>query len=161
MKFYDSDTYQTRCQERFEHYQRAILTLNPNANVEHIGASSIPGAVSKGDLDIFVGVDAADFDSTIQKLKSLNVREKQNTLRTEALCMLESLQEDIALQVVVKGSEFEFFLSFRDQLRTHPKLVQEYNELKWGCTGLSQDEYRSRKSAFIERVLSSITDDNP
>ncbi|EGR2479900.1 hypothetical protein DYB78_17990, partial [Vibrio cholerae] len=51
------------------------------------------------------------------------------------------------------GSEFEFFVGFRDKLRKNPELVQRYNELKISCTGWSHEEYRRKKSAFIERVL--------
>ncbi len=51
------------------------------------------------------------------------------------------------------SSEFEFFVGFRDKLRKNPELVQRYNELKISCTGWSHEEYRRKKSAFIERVL--------
>lgn len=68
--------------------------------------------------------------------------------------MLEnSSGEDVALQVVANGSEFDFFLRFRDKLRESPELVQQYNELKVSCSGCSHDEYRQKKSAFIESVL--------
>ncbi|CAH6806126.1 hypothetical protein VCHA37P191_10488 [Vibrio chagasii] len=42
---------------------------------------------------------------------------------------------------------------FRDKLRTNPTLVQQYNALKVHCEGWPQDEYREKKSAFIESVL--------
>ncbi len=57
MKFYPAEQYQAACNELFVRYERDIKTLIPNARVEHVGASSIPFAVSKGDLDIFVGVE--------------------------------------------------------------------------------------------------------
>ena len=68
--------------------------------------------------------------------------------------MLESSSiENVAIQVVANGSEFEFFLIFRDKLRSNMSLVQQYNELKLSCEGLSQDAYRLKKSAFIDQVL--------
>ncbi len=57
MKFHLAEQYQVACNELFVRYERDIKKLTPNARVEHVGASSIPFAVSKGDLDIFVGVD--------------------------------------------------------------------------------------------------------
>ena len=87
--------------------------LLPHARVEHIGAPSIPYAVSKGDLDIFVGIEADEFESSVKQLSSLGFQEKVDTLRTAKLCMLESIsQEDVSLQVVANGSEFECFLKF-------------------------------------------------
>lgn len=113
MKFYSADRYQKICEDNYIHYNNLIKNLLPNARVEHIGASSIPLAISKGDLDIFVGVDSSDFEKAIQSLMTLDFREKKDTLRTTELCMLESNKNDnVALQVVVNGSEFEFFCHF-------------------------------------------------
>ena len=154
MKFYPAEQYQAACNELFIRYERDIKTLIPNARVEHVGASSIPFAVSKGDLDIFVGVDLGAFEDVIERLTTLGFTEKLDTLRTPELCMLEStLGDDVALQVVASGSEFECFLRFRDKLRANPALVQQYNTLKMSCEGWPQEEYREKKSDFIEHVL--------
>ncbi|MEZ9777291.1 GrpB family protein [Vibrio sp. 10N.261.54.A5] len=154
MKFYPAEQYQAACNELFIRYERDIKKLIPNARVEHVGASSIPFAVSKGDLDIFVGVDLGELEDVIGRLTTLGFNEKLDTLRTPELCMLESTSaDDVALQVVANGSEFECFLRFRDKLRANPALVQQYNTLKMACEGWSQEKYRAKKSAFIEHVL--------
>ncbi|MEZ8348705.1 GrpB family protein [Vibrio splendidus] len=154
MKFYPAEQYQAACNELFIRYERDIKKLIPNARVEHVGASSIPSAVSKGDLDIFVGVELGEFEDVIERLTILGFNEKLDTLRTPELCMLESTSsDDVALQVVANGSEFECFLRFRDKLRANPELVQQYNTLKMSCEGWPQEEYREKKSDFIEHVL--------
>ncbi|MDR5866124.1 GrpB family protein [Halomonas koreensis] len=154
MKFYRAEEYQGSREKQFLRYRDQIKTLAPSAVVEHIGASSIPMAVSKGDLDIFVGVNSAELEKVVLRLTKLGFQEKPDTLRTPELCMLESTSgDDVALQVVAKGSEFEFFLEFRDILRANAALVQQYNELKMSCEGLSPETYRNKKSAFVEHVL--------
>ncbi|CAH6842362.1 conserved hypothetical protein [Vibrio chagasii] len=154
MQFYPAEQYQAACREMFERYERDIKKLLPTARVEHVGASSIPLALSKGDLDIFVGVELNELEDAAERLTLLGFKEKLDTLRTSELCMLESIySDDVALQVVANGSEFECFLAFRDKLRTNPTLVQQYNALKVHCEGWPQDEYREKKSAFIESVL--------
>ncbi|MCY9861686.1 GrpB family protein [Vibrio coralliirubri] len=154
MKFYPAEQYQAACNELFIRYERDIRTLIPNARVEHVGASSIPSAVSKGDLDIFVGIELGELEDVIGRLTTLGFNEKLDTLRTPELCMLESTSaHDVALQVVANGSEFECFLAFRDKLRVTPALVEQYNTLKMSCEGWSQEEYREKKSVFIEHVL--------
>ncbi|CAM3485341.1 hypothetical protein PAMA111031_04255 [Paraphotobacterium marinum] len=40
----------------FEKYKNKIQSILPKAKIEHIGSSSIPNAISKGDLDILIGV---------------------------------------------------------------------------------------------------------
>lgn len=94
------------------------------------------------------------FEFAIEQLKTLNFIEKQNTLRTHELCMLESLNnDDVAFQIVVTDSIFTFFLTFKNKLISSPKLVNEYNELKLQCSHLDPDQYRTIKSDFINRVL--------
>jgi GrpB-like predicted nucleotidyltransferase (UPF0157 family) len=153
LKFYAPELYQKQCKELFEKYRVRVLELLPNARVEHIGASSIEGTISKGDLDIFVGVDAESLEEAVTILINLDFREKLGTLRTSELCMLESNVDNLAIQVVANNSEFEFFLKFRDKLRNSSSLVQQYNQLKMDCTGLPEAEYRERKSKFVEYVL--------
>ncbi|MCG9546081.1 GrpB family protein [Vibrio sp. Isolate33] len=154
MKFYLAEQYQAACHEMFARYERDIKKLVPNARVEHVGASSIPSAVSKGDLDIFVGIEPSELEYAAEQLTTLGFKEKLDTLRTPELCMLESTSsDDVALQVVANGSEFECFLTFRDKLRAAPALVEQYNALKMSCKGWQQEEYREKKATFIEYVL--------
>ena len=154
MQFYEADEYQPSCENLYRKYELEIAALLPDATIEHIGASSILNAVSKGDLDILVGVNGNDLEKAVKLLSTLGFNEKSNTLRTPELCMLENNSgADVAFQVVANGSEFDFFVGFRDKLCESPELVQQYNELKMSCTVWSHEEYRRKKSAFIELVL--------
>ncbi len=45
-------------------------------------------------LDIYIEVLPDQFEFAIEQLKTLNFIEKQNTLRTNELCMLDSLNND-------------------------------------------------------------------
>ena len=157
MIFLESEQYQQKCIQLFNSYKKDISTLLPFAKVEHIGSSAIPHAISKGDLDIYIEVMPDQFEFAINQLKTLNFIEKQNTLRTHELCMLESLNnDDVAFQVVVADSVFTFFLTFRNKLIDSPLLVHEYNQLKLQCSHLDPDQYRAIKSDFINRVLNHL-----
>ncbi|MBN6522903.1 GrpB family protein [Acinetobacter pittii] len=154
MMFLEPEQYQQRCAQLFNSYQKDISTLLPFAQIEHVGSSAIPNAISKGDLDIYIEVMSEQFEFAIEQLKTLNFIEKQNTLRTHELCMLESLNDDdVAFQIVVSGSIFTFFLAFKNKLIDSPTLVNEYNQLKLQCSHLDPDQYRAVKSDFINRVL--------
>ncbi|WGM23180.1 GrpB family protein [Acinetobacter pittii] len=157
MIFLEPEQYQQRCAELFNSYQKDISTLLPFAKIEHIGSSAIPNAISKGDLDIYIEVIPEQFEFAIAQLKTLNFIEKQNTLRTHELCMLESLNnDDVAFQIVVTDSIFTFFLTFKNKLISSPTLVNEYNQLKLQCSHLDPDQYRTIKSDFINRVLNHL-----
>jgi GrpB-like predicted nucleotidyltransferase (UPF0157 family) len=147
--------YQPVIASRFALARAQIQRLLPHAVIEHIGSSAIPGAVSKGDLDIYVSVAPSDHATSISILRGHGYAEKLDTLRNEHLCMLEWHHPDEAhaVQLVARGSPFETFLVFRDALLARPALVDEYNQIKRSAAHLSATEYRAAKSGFIERVL--------
>lgn len=155
MKLYKAENYQLNCQILYNDYRNRILSVLPYARVEHIGSSSIPECISKGDLDIFVGVDFAELETSVQYLCKLGLHEKQNTLRTDSLCMLvcDDESQDVAIQVVANGSDFECFLVFRNKLMENPDLVKKYNAVKIASLHLQEDDYRAKKSEFINWVL--------
>ena len=130
----------------------------PASRLDHIGSSSIEGAASKGDLDIFVGVEPGDFPDAIIALRSLGFRIKTESFRNESLCPFESgiYPIPVGLQLVVNRSEFESFLLFRDRMNADVYLRSAYNELKRQASGLDEDGYRHAKSEFIGNVLRMV-----
>ena len=139
----------------FELLSKELRSILPNARIEHIGSSAIPGSISKGDLDICVGVEHSFFNQALLLIKNIDFNEKKGTFRSEELCMLvtDKFNYDVAVQLVSNGSEFEDFLVFRNKLRTDENLVKEYNQTKLLAQSLSDSEYREEKNKFIEKVL--------
>ena len=160
LNFLQANQYQSEVSRVYRKIAKEVRELLPNATVEHIGASSIPGAISKGDLDVFVGVDRDSHELAVTLLENNGYRIKRNTLRNENLCMLEtsSYECPVALQIVANGSEFEMFLTFRNAVRDSEVLLHEYNQMKHLCVGLSESCYRFKKGEFIEKVLNSLAD---
>lgn len=152
MIFLEAAEYQPRVAELYGRLRRRILQAVPQADVEHIGSSAVRGALSKGDLDILVRVKKSDFASALAAIETLGFSVKEGTFRAEWLCMLEG-PDDSAIQLIEAGSEGEMFSRFRDLLNSDRALVAEYNLLKSTSFGLRPDEYRARKSLFIESVL--------
>ncbi len=155
MHFLEPEHYVQHVDEIFRILRDRVGASLSNAAIEHIGSSAIHGAISKGDLDMLVRVSGADFETALHKIKALGFSEKAGTLRTASLCMLETAEFkiDVAIQLIEGGSEFEDFVRFRDQLNSDKGLVQKYNQLKRGCSGMKAAEYRAVKSEFIQAVL--------
>ena len=155
MLFLEASEYQPLAQRVFESVRAEVNGLLPHARVEHVGASSVPGAISKGDVDVYVGVETHQHEAAICTLEANGYVIKPDTLRTASLCMLVTDKHDcdVALQVVESGSKFEMFLIFRDRLSTDEKLLGEYNRMKLESSGMDAEDYRLRKSKFIESVL--------
>jgi GrpB-like predicted nucleotidyltransferase (UPF0157 family) len=134
-----------------------LRSVLPGATVEHVGSSAVPGAISKGDVDVYVGVRSDEFLQAIETLRGLGFRDKTDTLRTDQLCPFagEGFPMDVGIQLIERGSRFEFFRRFRDLLKGNPELLQRYNQLKRDAALLDETAYRALKSSFIETVLSA------
>ena len=157
MLFLEPEEYQEKVHSIFLRVKEDLKEKIDITRFEHIGASSIKGLVSKGDLDIFLGVDKDRFEQEISNLKDSGFYEKQDTLRNDELCMMvtDKYRYDVAIQVVVNGSKFENFLKFRDLLNNRDDLVEELNALKRRCHGMTPLEYRLSKSKWIENVINT------
>lgn len=156
MKMLPPAEYQDHAHVAFEAIAAELRALVPDAAIEHVGASSIPGAVSKGDLDLCVIVAPERHAAAVDVVVGAGYAIKPDTLRTPELCMLLSPRQDIgaAVQVVAAGSRFEaVFMRFRDALRADAALVERYNAIKRERAGGDMADYRAAKAAFVAEVL--------
>lgn len=151
------EDYQACLEARFERVATRLRALVPHQQLEHVGSSSVPGAHSKGDLDVCLVVEPDRLEEVVTALLGAGYFEKFDTLRTEQLCMLLSPEgsDEHAVQVVATGSPFTNFIVFRDMLRSNPRLLVAYSQLKQKAASLGEHEYRRRKSVFIESALAS------
>jgi GrpB-like predicted nucleotidyltransferase (UPF0157 family) len=140
----------------FQTHAARLREMLPYAQIEHVGSTSIPGALGKGDLDIVVCVDDVRFEAADAALAQ---RFERNTksIRDGNFSSFkdDSLSPPLGIQLVVRGSEYDNFLKFRDALRTSPRLLEQFNALKQEWHGAAMSDYRSAKSAFIADVLSN------
>ncbi len=160
MRLLSPEEYQPAAEAAFEAIASRLAAVLPRARIEHVGASSVPGAISKGDLDVCVIVERAEFSAALDQILALGYRVKPDTLRADQLAMLiprlsSKREDDHAIQLVEAGSKFEFFLTFRDLLRNDPGTVSRYNAMKRRAANQTPTEYRSAKSAFIAAVLAA------
>jgi GrpB-like predicted nucleotidyltransferase (UPF0157 family) len=143
----------------FELQRDLVLVLVPGAEVEHVGSTAVPGALTKGDLDLLVRVDPAAFPTAVGMLSShYAVHQPKNWTRTLASFKdPSSHQPEVGIQLVVAGSpDDRLFGPFRDALIHDPALLTEYNELKRRLDGADYERYTEQKGQFVEGVLREI-----
>jgi GrpB-like predicted nucleotidyltransferase (UPF0157 family) len=133
---------------------RYVQCCRRRPEIEHIGATAVPGCITKGDLDIVVRVDAEDFSEADRVLASRYGRNEASA-KTDAFASFECEVSDppTGIQLVSKGSPLDDFLPFRDLLRQDDQLVRAYNDLKQGAAHLGRDGYWQAKNMFISQVL--------
>ena len=131
--------------------------LPASAEILHIGATAVPGCLTKGDLDITVRVTQSDF-AAADALLAKRFGRNTGSVRTESFTAFEKpdCSPHLGVQLVAKGDELDVFHQFAEALRQDPDLVRRYNELKLRFDGQPMADYRAAKDAFVRRVLSQL-----
>ena len=128
--------------------------LPRRADIRHIGATAVPGCLTKGDLDIVVRVPTADFEAADAALAA-HFGRNTGSIRTESFSAFEDglLDPHLGIQLTTIGGAHDYFHLFVDALLASPALVTKYNALKQQFDGVEMAAYRRAKDAFVERVI--------
>jgi hypothetical protein len=105
-----------------DHGARIAARL-PGVEIEHVGSTSIPGALTKGDLDLLVRVDAAGFDAAVVTLRGLYaVHQPENWTPTYASFLdPAAVDPPVGVQLAIRGSADDLlFAPFRQALIDDP-----------------------------------------
>jgi GrpB-like predicted nucleotidyltransferase (UPF0157 family) len=140
----------------FEADRHKLLRLLTGADIQHVGATSVPGSLTKGDLDIQVRVPANEFVNAERVLAGYYPR-NEGSIRTSEFSSFKNdhVQPHLGIQLTVIGGEFDFFYKLRDLLRSRSDLRDNFNALKQRFAGRAISEYRDAKANFIESLLAS------
>jgi GrpB-like predicted nucleotidyltransferase (UPF0157 family) len=138
--------------------EQLTALLPPSSEVLHIGATSVPGCLTKGDLDIVVRVARADFAAAETALARRFAR-NEGSIRNADFAAFEDAGRSphLGVQLTVKGGALDVFHLFSDALRNRPDLVQRYNRLKLDFHDKPMASYREAKDAFVAEVLASCS----
>jgi GrpB-like predicted nucleotidyltransferase (UPF0157 family) len=142
----------------FARHRAHVLELVPDAEVVHVGSTSIPGALTKGGLDLLMRVGADRFDKAAVLLRGpYRIHQPENWTPTLASFAADAAEAPpVGVQGVVAASADDaVFEPFRDALIRDPALLAEYNALKRSLDGEDYERYTDVKAAFVERVLAA------
>ena len=144
----------------FKLEKQKLAALFPNADIEHVGGTSVPGSLSKGDLDINIRVRSEEFERTAETLKTLyEINQPENWSNGFASFKDDSRQ--LGIQITVIGSPEDHFVAQREYLKNHPDAVFELNVLKEKFEGKDMDGYRKEKEKFFERLNFRLSNPDP
>jgi GrpB-like predicted nucleotidyltransferase (UPF0157 family) len=129
--------------------------------IEHIGSTAVPGLGAKPIIDIMVAVrHLADADECIEPLQSIGyeyVPEYEASIPKRRYFRRGSQEAHRHLHIVERRSDFwERHILFRDFLRAHFEIAQQYYQLKKELAakfGSDRDAYTDAKMSFIESVV--------
>ena len=147
--------YQDRATTAYEDAELLLSAILPDARIEHVGASAIPGAYSRGGVDVCVAVPHEAFDEALGVLCEAGYVQRAQSDADERRAALSAPQSDVALtlQLIESGSRHEALMRFRDALRADATLLARYNAIKIEAGPLGSAAYRDAKGRFIAGVL--------
>jgi len=150
-----SQTFQPTAAQIVDEIAAVVRPIAADADVQDMGATAIPGLLTKGDVDVNVRVSAGDFVRVVDFLR-LHFEINQPDNWTDGFA---SFADDthyalpVGVQVTVIDHPDDVFVGQRDRLASQPDLIERYNELKARYEGSEMEEYRTAKWAFIEAHL--------
>ncbi|MQR94366.1 GrpB family protein [Fictibacillus phosphorivorans] len=158
----DSNWKEREIQERKE--LSILLSAFGTKRVEHIGSTSIPNLPAKPIIDLIASIPSFRQINTIEEALHAHdwhyvppELDKQPWRRF--IVKVKNDKRIAHLHLMVEGEErWNQLLTFRDQLRANPHLVEEYAALKSHLAQAyvtDRERYTEGKTAFINRVLKS------
>jgi len=160
VKFFRTVDISEKIDTLFKSEKQKLGELFPDADIEHVGGSAIPEALSKGDLDINIRVSLDNFEAAAKILKTLyEINQPKNWSKHFASFKDDSRQ--LGIQLTVIDSPEDFFVAQREYLKSHPEVLSELNALKEKFEGKDMNEYRKEKGEFFERLNSHLLTPDP
>lgn len=131
--------------------QALLDTIGVPGQLVLVGGSSVPGALTRGDIDLHLRVPSGDFDQVASRLKDVfDVVHPEIWAPTLATFDV-TRDPPVGLAVTPRDSEHDLrFTRSWQLLAADPGLVQAYNEVKQSA---ADDEYEARKSDFFDMLL--------
>jgi GrpB-like predicted nucleotidyltransferase (UPF0157 family) len=161
------DSYDHSWPARFEQEHPGLekaLGDSITGGIHHVGSTSVPGLDAKPIIDILVGV--ADLEASRASIEPLaGVGYMYAPYRPDEMlwfCKPDPAHRTHHLHLVpTDSSRFRSELAFRDYLRTHPEVAEEYATLKRRLASQFEHNraaYTEAKADFIRDVLDRVPD---
>jgi GrpB-like predicted nucleotidyltransferase (UPF0157 family) len=131
-------------------------------SIEHIGSTAVPGLAAKPVIDILIGAhslaEAPCFIPPLQAMGYIYIEELEKQIpERRYLQKVSPAGHTHHLHIAEPSSPFYIeHLHFRDVLRAHPEVAQEYAELKFRLAKQFRNDrpaYTEAKNDFIKKVL--------
>jgi len=156
----------------YEEEKRRILEAVEDiiVMIEHIGSTAVPNTGAKPIIDMIVAVNRlSDAEKCIAPLQRIGYeyQPEQEIERPERRFFRKGtppMEQHYHLHMVeLTGDFWKRHLMFRDYLRTHPEVAQEYYKLKKRLAdkyGSDREGYTEAKTSFIESIVANAKAEN-
>ena len=149
-----AEDFHDRAQLIFRQERALLAARGVPGELSLTGGTSVPGALTKGDVDLHHRVVPDHFAAAVDRLRDLHAvvfpEIWQPTLATFAI----GAELPTGLAATPIGSEHDRrFTRTWQLLAAHPELLAEYNAMKMQHIQADDATYRHHKSLFFDRLL--------
>jgi GrpB-like predicted nucleotidyltransferase (UPF0157 family) len=143
--------YQEAAVAAYEDAELLLCAILPDARIEHVGSSAVPGAYSRGGVDICVAVPRGAFDEALGVLCEAGYVQRALADGADRHATLAAPHGDVplTLRLIESGSAHESLMRLRDALRADPTLLSRYNAIRIEASALGAAAYANAKAAFF------------
>ena len=147
--------YQEVATAAYEDAELLLSAILPDVRVEHVGASAVPGAYSRGGVDVCVAAPRDAFDESLGVLCEAGYVQRSLDDGDHRRATLAAAHGEVplTLRLIESGSKHESLMRLRDALRADPTLLARYNAIKIEAGPLGAAAYAHAKAAFFAEVL--------
>jgi GrpB-like predicted nucleotidyltransferase (UPF0157 family) len=150
--------YQDLATAAYEDAELLLSSILPDARIEHVGASAIAGAYSRGGVDICVAVPRDTYDESLGVLCEAGYvprspQSQDDGSDRRAALVAPHCDVALTLQLIESGSAHEALMRFRDALRADATLLARYNAIKIESGPHGAAAYADAKARFFAGVL--------
>ncbi len=145
--------YQEVAIATYEDAELLLSSILPDARIEHVGASAVPGAYSRGGVDVCVAVPRGAFDEALGVLLEAGyVAHDQHDDDDDRHAVFGAPHGDVAatLRLVESGSRHEALMQFRDALRGDGALLARWNAVRIEAAARGAAAYAEAKARFMD-----------
>jgi GrpB-like predicted nucleotidyltransferase (UPF0157 family) len=140
-----------------EAQRERLRSLGVPGELVLVGGSSVPGALTHGDVDLHLRVPESAFAAAVALLRPaypvVHPEIWAATLATFTVPRQAATDPPAGLAVTPRGSEHDVrFTRSWQLLAADPRLVEGYNAMKLSGDGPEGSGYEHRKSAFFDRL---------
>lgn len=153
----EPDAAGRRAEAAFAVLQTVLRELLPaSATIHHVGATAVPGALTKGDLDICVRVSAEDFHTARDRLRT-RYAFNHGSVATDAFQAFETRHDRpaVGIQLTIVDAEFDIFVQLRDRLIADKEALERMNAMKRRMEGAPMETYSEEKNRIIAELLAT------
>jgi GrpB-like predicted nucleotidyltransferase (UPF0157 family) len=131
-------------------YKKLIKSILPNTKVTLIGSFAVP-MCGKEEIDLLIETDNVN---EAQELLGNHGFQIGPIVKDEGFCKSNKYGIVCDLHVVSKGHKnIKKYFDLIINLKENPKILKEYEKLKWSLEGSNEEIYKKSKNDFLKKLI--------